>query len=202
MATEVFKPSSFYTKVGRLWFQYRSYSPLPLLLALLFLAPDFHPNLNSALMGTLLISLGEGIRLWAVGYAGGATRTRGDTVPALVHAGPYLWVRNPLYIGNILLYTGAGVLFGYLYFSFLVFLYSSVQYSFIIAFEEELLSQLFGDSYEAYRKEIPRWLPKKSDSLLASDHAFHFKVALRSEKSTLFAIVVLLLVYAVKQYRF
>ena len=49
--------------------------------------------------------------MWAVGYSG--VTTRGDTVtaPALVTAGPYAYVRNPLYVGNFLTAAGFAIAF-------------------------------------------------------------------------------------------
>jgi len=102
-------------RLGRRWFKWRSLSPLPLFFLLVLLPAQFHPmglELVAVLVG---IFLAEAIRVWAVGYAGSATRTRGDNVPSLVHAGPYTHVRNPLYVANILMYTLAGVLFGNLW---------------------------------------------------------------------------------------
>ena len=58
------------------------------------------------------ILIGELIRLNAVRYAGGATRTRNVGAPFLCTSGPYSRTRNPLYCGNIIIYTGVAFLGG------------------------------------------------------------------------------------------
>ena len=185
---------SQWVKLGRLWFQWRSASPLPLLLLMLVLTPDFRwqgplgPSL--VLVG---IFLAEGLRILAVGYAGSVTRTRGDTIPVLVHAGPFRYVRNPLYIANIALYTLLSVLFGFTYFSVVVFAYSFIQYTFIVAYEEDRLSDTFGNTYRTYQKQVHRWIPSLGPSCRSSDHSFRWLPSLRSERSTLIALGVVLL---------
>src|SRR4051812_23747039 len=97
--------SSWAVRVGRWWFQKRSFSPIPLFLLLAVLPPNSvvsWPAFSALCVG---IAVAEALRLYAVGFAGSATRTRGDGVPELVHAGPYRHVRNPLYVANIAMYT-------------------------------------------------------------------------------------------------
>jgi protein-S-isoprenylcysteine O-methyltransferase Ste14 len=195
-AFEGFSPA---VRLGRRWFKWRSLSPLPLFLLLVLLPAQFHPEglgLVSILAG---IFSAEALRLWAVGYAGSATRTRGDRVPQLVHAGPYTHVRNPLYVANIVMYTLCGILFGNLWIAALIFLYSCAQYTFIVAFEERILLSTFGPAYEAFVAAVPRWLVSPVPRIEASDQDFDLGRALRSERSTFFSMLLMAALYFVKQ---
>ena len=57
-------------------------------------------------MGLTLVAVGESIRLWAVRHIGVISRTRSDRLGPLVANGPFRYLRNPLYLGNILLWLG------------------------------------------------------------------------------------------------
>lgn len=193
-----FRLAPLSVRVGRWWFQRRSLSPIPLFLLLIFLNPTQQLHSWWYVMAITGILLGEGLRIWAVGYAGSRTRTRGDVVEQLVHAGPYRFVRNPLYIANIVLYTCVGVLFGFSYLSILIFVYSVVQYSFIIRFEEQVLLQTFGKAYSDYCKAVPRWFIRVIP-YTASGHEFHLLNALRSERSTFYSITAMAVLLVLKK---
>src|SRR5579872_954434 len=64
------------------------------------------PSLESAIVGILVAACGELLRIWAVGYSGVTTRANVVTAPALVTAGPYSRMRNPLYVGNTIIAVG------------------------------------------------------------------------------------------------
>ena len=69
--------------------------------ALMFVAFG-KPSRRSIAAGLPLAVAGELLRCWAVGYTGVTTRGDRVTAPALVTAGPYAHVRNPLYLGNLI----------------------------------------------------------------------------------------------------
>lgn len=185
-------------RLGRWWFQNRSFSPLPFFLAYLLLPPAFQWNGSGYLLPIGAALLAEALRIWAVGYAGSATRTRGDNVKVLVTAGPYRHVRNPLYVANIVMYTAAGFLFGFVGLSLLCFLYTCVQYILIVGYEEEVLDRSFGAPYREYVARVPRWIPSSEPRVPASDHVFDLKKALRSERSTLVGLVVVGIIWGIK----
>ena len=85
-------------------FNYRSYTPIPILIVMLILAT---PTPASLITGFVIALSGEFTRIWAVKHAGGATRTTsGVGGSVLITHGPYGMTRNPLYVGNFLLSTG------------------------------------------------------------------------------------------------
>ena len=110
-----------------------------------------------------MLLAGEAVRLWAVSYAGGITRTRNVGAPELCSSGPYAFVRNPLYVGNMTMYLGivfiAGAANVYLMASTTVAFFL-IQYSLIISLEEETLKGLFETSYKEYKKNVPAIFPR------------------------------------------
>ena len=91
--------------------------------------------------------------MYSVRYAGGVTRTMNVGAPELCTSGPYSRTRNPLYIGNMLIYIGVILIAGGKYLSILfliVIIYFIFQYSMIISLEEEKLNELFGKKYKEF----------------------------------------------------
>jgi len=77
----------------------------------------------------------------------------------LAFNGPYGFVRNPMYLGRYLLLAGAVLMTGNLWllagFSLLYFFYMVNR----VSREEKTLTGIFGADYEAYCREIPRFIP-------------------------------------------
>ncbi len=124
------------------------------------------PSLRSAVVGVAVAALGECIRIWAVGYSGVTTRSDEVTAPQLVTAGPYAYIRNPLYVGNAIIALGFWLAFSGnvpMLTSFALFAAVAVLvvgvYATIIPLEEAYLARTFGDAYESYRRVVPRIVP-------------------------------------------
>jgi len=78
----------------------------------------------------------------------------------LTTTGPYVYIRNPLYVGNTLLLTGAAFLSELFWFAPLMFVYSAIVYSFVVRYEEAKLSKKYGALYMDYFNRVPRWFPR------------------------------------------
>jgi protein-S-isoprenylcysteine O-methyltransferase Ste14 len=121
------------------------------------------PEPAYAYTGTLLLLMGETIRLWSVSYAGGETRTRNVGAKKLCSSGPYAFVRNPLYVGNMFMYMGIVFIAGAANVWLMIattLAFFIVQYSLIIALEEEKLDELFGKEYQTYKNNVPSVFPR------------------------------------------
>jgi len=141
-------------------FSIRSYTPIPFLILMVAFA---RPTVASMLAGFLIVILGECIRFWGVSIAGAETRTTGTVGGTyLITIGPFGYVRNPLYVGNMLVYIGVGVmslaLFPWLPLAALVWFV--VQYSLIITDEESYLRTRFGEQYRLYCQHVRRFVPR------------------------------------------
>ncbi|HIE27346.1 TPA: isoprenylcysteine carboxylmethyltransferase family protein [Candidatus Poribacteria bacterium] len=173
--------------LGRLLFRLRSFTPIPLIILLIIFA---HPSRLSFSVGFIVVILGELLRIWAVGYAGAATRTRSmGAARQLVTTGPYAYVRNPLYLGNFFLSLGVCIISG-VYWMIPIFLLGYIfQYLPIILSEEAHLCQECGKIYGEYYVNVPRLIPQIHPYANRSEHDFSLRRAIKSEKRTFIAIV-------------
>ena len=124
------------------------------------------PSAFSIAAGLPLAFAGEAVRAWAVGYSGETTRSDRVEAAALVTAGPYAYVRNPLYVGNVL--TGAGFALAFTGANRLparvaiigASLAAMVSvYAVIVPHEEAFLRERFGPSFDEYAARVPRIFP-------------------------------------------
>jgi len=172
-------------------FKYRSYTPLPFVLLMLIFEDAC---ITSLLIGFTILILGEFFRLWGVCYAGSETRTTdGVGGTYLVVSGAFAYVRNPLYLGNMLMYLGVGImsmaLFPYLHIAALLFFFW--QYTVIIKEEEGFLKTKFGKNYEDYLMVVPKLIPSliKYRNPGIEQPPLNLKAGLRSERRTMQAIL-------------
>jgi protein-S-isoprenylcysteine O-methyltransferase Ste14 len=117
----------------------------------------------SAPAGAAALCLGAIRAMWCIGAF--IVRGRGTPAPfdpprKLVIAGPYRYIRNPMYVGGGLVLLGSGLVVEspsivmfvpawWLFVNLLVLLY-----------EEPVLRSKFGNEYEEYCRRTPRWLPR------------------------------------------
>ncbi|OGU31938.1 MAG: hypothetical protein A2X67_10640 [Ignavibacteria bacterium GWA2_55_11] len=173
-------------------FSWRGYIPIPFLAVMLLFA---EPTGMSMLFGGAAALVGEFIRFWGVAYAGSLTRVTGGVgAPQVVVAGPFAYVRNPLYLGNTLLYAGCGAMSMALWpwLPIVALVYFSVQYWLIVTLEEEFLADRFGPAYLEFKRNVPRFLPRFVPWQHPSQEGQHpdWKEAARSERRTFQAIAI------------
>ena len=168
-------------------FSFRSFTPIPLAILLIYFSSPIYPY---SLIGLVFVLIGEIIRMSAVSHAGGRTRTTKVGAPSLCTSGPYSRTRNPLYLGNVIIYSGVCLLSGgpYLVEMFsITLIYFIIQYTLIISLEEETLTTLFKDDYLTYCKNVPRLFPQliSWQEIPVNNNSLSLLKTFKTEKRTL-----------------
>jgi protein-S-isoprenylcysteine O-methyltransferase Ste14 len=127
----------------------------------------FHPPLLwigwGRLLGVALVLAGAPVVLDS--FARFALQGLGTPAPVfptrhLVTTGLFRHVRNPIYVGNVSVVLGQGLLIG----DVRVLLYGMALWLgfhlFVLGYEEPSLRQTFGAEYERFCANVPRWLPR------------------------------------------
>jgi len=111
-------------------------------------------------IGILLMALGTGISGAAFAtFKRSGTPVRPGAQPThFVTTGPYRMTRNPMYLGLVTLLIGWFFVSESPYFLIPPVLFFLVINFLLIPFEERLLVDRFGEVYEAYRKQVRRWI--------------------------------------------
>lgn len=94
------------------------------------------------------------------------TRGRGtpaifDAPRAFVAAGPYKYVRNPMYVGGMMLLVGFGLCERSVSILFMALILLALLHLLVVFYEEPGLTRRFGTSYQEYRQSVGRWLPRR-----------------------------------------
>lgn len=80
------------------------------------------------------------------------------TPTRLVILGPYLWTRNPMYLGLFTALLGLAFYMGTLPFWLVPPAFIAIMNRLHIAHEEARLTEIFGDEYTRYQQRVGRWL--------------------------------------------
>ncbi len=187
-----------FESLGNRFFRWRSY--LPLFLGVLFIAallsyrhPEAAPHPGRAWqMGCLLLSgLGLLLRFYTVGFAPRGTsgrNTRGQVAEVLNTTGMYSLVRNPLYLGNFLMWLGLALFIQVWWCTLIVVLCFTLFYERIIFAEEKYLREKFGAAFSEWAAKTPAMLPQ-CQNWRPPELAFSWKSALKREYSSFFAMI-------------
>ena len=115
------------------------------------------------ILGALLIV--AGLPMILDSFARFAIQGLGTPAPILptrhlVVTGLYRYVRNPMYVGVLAVIFGQGLLFG----NVRVLEYGAIVWLafhlFVLGYEEPKLKSTFAAEYEAFCKNVPRWIPR------------------------------------------
>ena len=184
--------------IGNRFFRWRSY--LPLFMGALFIAALLsyrHPLAAPRpgpiwQMGCLLVSvIGLLLRFYTVGFAPRGTsgrNTRGQVAAVLNTSGIYALGRNPLYLGNFLMWLGLALFIKVWWCAVIVVLCFTLFYERIIFAEEKFLREKFGAAFVDWAEKTPAIMPQfknwKPPAL-----AFSWKSAFKREYSSFFAMI-------------
>jgi protein-S-isoprenylcysteine O-methyltransferase Ste14 len=136
---------------------------------------------NVTLIALACVAMGTSLRVWGTAYLG-SDAMRGAVMQGdrLVAAGPYRYLRNPLYLGSWLLGFATAILMPPSGAAFFL-LASSVFVLFLISAEERFLTARLGDVYQEYCRRVPRLWPRTGAGDATSSARPHWLQALLAE---------------------
>lgn len=115
------------------------------------------PTPRGVTVGFSIALVGEALRVWAAGHLVKTKR--------LILAGPYLYTRNPLYLGRLMIFTGLSVMASLPYHAnyAVLALGLGVFFGYYLPRKErvepERLRRAHGEKYERYFRAVPALLP-------------------------------------------
>lgn len=154
-------------RLGTFLFAWRNWLFTIGLLGLLVFCPpvlflgSYRADLWLNVLGFTTTLLGQCIRTFVIGQtriASGGSRRRVDA-ERLITTGLLAHVRNPLYIGNLLVVVGLVLIHNNPWLYVLLLPAAILGYQAIVSSEEAFLTQRFGAEYQEYCRRVRRWLP-------------------------------------------
>ena len=111
-----------------------------------------------------VIALGVALYIWCVwAFAAVGRGTPGvwDSPRRVVAAGPYRWVRNPIYLSALVIVGGEAWLFLSAALALYVAALALAFHLLVVGYEEPRLRARFGEQYATYLRSVGRWVPHR-----------------------------------------
>lgn len=146
------------------------------------------------MLAIALVICGQVLRIVTVGHVPGRTsgrNTAGQLAEVLNTSGIYSLVRNPLYLGNSLMYLGLALFSQNIALAVILSLVLVPYYERIIAAEEAFLAQKFGQSYTDWAARTPAFLPRLT-GYRAPALPFSIRSVLRREQASVYGALLAL----------
>lgn len=190
---------SLLVRLGAWAFRQRSWLPVPLGVAVVLLRTGQADGRWPLAVGAVLVVVGELLRAWAVRHIGSISRTRTSTRQGpLIMSGPFRMVRNPLYLGNWLIWSGLVVASRLLWMLPIAWAVFALQYGTMVIWEETRLRSMFGRQYDRYALDVPRWVPSRPNDLAPPQPRHPWHAVAFSERGPIMAIALVTTLLAVK----
>ena len=178
--------------IGNFFFKHRNWLFIVFYAALFLPSPNLFPavlDVWSIVIGLIVTIGGQLVRGLTIGLAyivrGG--KEGKPYADGLVTEGIFRHCRNPLYVGNILMLLGVGILANSLYYVGIMIPLFLFIYQAIVLAEEDFLRKKFGPGFDAYCQDVNRWWPKISGlSSTLSSMSFNWKRWILKEHTTQF----------------
>ena len=175
-------------RIGNFFFKYRNWLFIVLYLLLFVPSPPlFTAYIYPLVIGLLVTVTGQLIRGATIGLAYIIRGGKEGKVYAeeLVTNGIFSHCRNPLYVGNILMLLGVGILANSLLYVLIIMPLFILIYQSIVLAEENFLRNKFGEKFNEYCKRVNRWIPSlKGIAATFGGMRFHWKRWLIKEYNT------------------
>jgi protein-S-isoprenylcysteine O-methyltransferase Ste14 len=127
------------------------------------LATRWGNDLPLRVLGLLLFTGGLALFCWCVtlfAKVGRGTLAPWDPTQALVAAGPYRHVRNPMISGVVMMLFGQALFWASWAIAIWAALVLLINHAYFVSIEEPGLEERFGASYINYKAQVPRWIPR------------------------------------------
>lgn len=185
--------------MGNLLFKYRG--QIPVLLFLLVIPFIFQTDFTvfpktliqkNNIVSFIISFFGILIRIYTVGKtpAGTSGRNRMKQIAKKLNTkGIYSVCRNPLYLGNYIIWLGLSIYTLNTLFTIILSLFFIIYYGKIIKTEEEYLLNKFGNSFLKWKNKTPKFFPS-FNYYNQEKYSFSLKTVLKREYSSVLATVI------------